>query len=358
MTTQTKSTIAAVVGTLLFVAGFLLFCPLATEPRNEVKQFFGYTPQPDETAKFVASLPTPTIRDADPNIFKADKTDTFLYRALNKSYKAKYGRDWKPHKQEIGDCVSHGWGVCVDISLAVDYELGKVGEFKESATEAIYGGSRVEALGKTFGGWSDGSYGGAAAKWVRNFGIVFRERVGEHDLTNYSGTRAKQWGAYGCGGEKDNGKLDAIAKEHPVHEVTLVRNFEEAAAAIQSGYPVAVCSGQGFNSTRDKDGFCRAQGSWSHCLAFVGCRFGERPGLLVQNSWADYVDGPKWPSDQPDGSFWCDAAVATRMLSGNDSFAVAGVEGFRFRELDHGAWVSLPPKKDLEHSEEQYVLAP
>lgn len=258
----------------------------------------------------------------------------------------------------VHNCVSHGFAHACDTSLAVDFIIGKAGGFKTASTEAIYGGSRVEARGVSFGGWSDGSYGGAAAKWLRGWGVVYREPVLNFDLTNYSADLAKNWGAYGCGGKDDGGKLDEIAKGHPVHDVTLVRSFEEAAAAIQSGYPIAVCSGQGFSSTRDSDGFCRAQGSWAHCMSITAVRFGERPGCLIQNSWGNYVSGPKWPEDQPDGSFWADVSVINRMLAGEDSFAVSGVEGFKFRDLKHGDWVQLQPRKTLVRSEPEYALAP
>ena len=167
----------------------------------------------------------------------------------------------------VHNCVSWGWAHGADVHLAVLYKLGLSSEWSPAATEAIYGGSRVEAEGVSFGGWSDGSYGGAAAKWVRDWGILYRQTYpGGVDLLTYSAQRAKDWGAYGCGGKDDRGKLDDVAKKHPIRHVALVTNFEEAAAAISSGYPVPVCSGQGFSSVRDKDGFCRPQGSWSHCL--------------------------------------------------------------------------------------------
>lgn len=248
------------------VAAFFAYCPIAQNGSDEQNKFFGYTPQPEETAEFVASLPVPTIRDADPNLFKGDKVDTFLYRALYKAHEAKYGTKWKPYKQGIGDCVSMGWAVGCDTALAVDWSIGKTGEFKIAATESIYGGSRVEARGRSAGGWSDGSYGGAAAKWVNKWGVIYREEIGGHDLRIYSPDRAKNWGNFGNGGKDDNGKLDEIAKWHPIPQVTLARNFDEAAAAIQSGYPVAVCSGRGFSGTRDAAGFARPSGSWAHCI--------------------------------------------------------------------------------------------
>src|SRR5690606_38137456 len=111
-------------------------------------------------------------------------------------------------------------------------------------------------------------------------------------------------------------------------DVVLVTTFREAGAAIQSGYPVAVCSGQGFASQRDGQGFAAARGSWAHCMVFIGVRF-DRPGLLCLNSWGPrWIGGPKWPDDQPDGSFWVDARTCDRMLAGRDSFAISGYRGF------------------------------
>lgn len=311
----------------------------------------GYVPHPEKTNEFLRTLPKPLLKDANPNLFRdtKDRKPVLLYRALYEAYsKHNGGKPWVVGRQGIGDCVSFGWAHGADFHLAVLWKLGLSTSWKPAATEAIYGGSRVEAEGVSFGGWSDGSYGGAAAKWVRDWGILFRQSYPTYgiDLTNYSSSRAKDWGAYGNGGKGDQGRLDEVAKKHPVRHVALVTNFAEAAEAIANGYPVPVCSGQGFSSTRDAEGFCRASGSWSHCMCFVGVRFEPRPGLICLNSWGpDYVSGPKWPSDQPDGSFWVDAAVATRMLSGRDSFAVSGYEGFPARNLDNGDWVMVEPRQ-------------
>lgn len=296
--------------------------------------WFGYSPNPRASAAFVGTLPKRTLREAAPQLFGYTGDDTvLLYRAL-----LEIRPDWIVGTQQIGDCVSWGWGHGADILLAVDYKLGRTGEWASACTEAIYGGSRVEARGRTFGGWSDGSYGAAAAKWVRDWGIVHRKVYAEvnADLTRYSGERAKNWGAYGCGGQDDGGRLDAVAKRHPIRTVVLVTNFDEAAAAIRNGYPVPVCSGQGFAKQRDQDGFAAPSGSWSHCMCFIGVRGAPRPGLLCLNSWGpNWIRGPTWPSDQPAGSFWVDVQTVNRMLAGRDSYAVSSYLGFPRRKLNH-----------------------
>lgn len=321
---------------------------------------FGYKPNPDATRDFVATLKRPTFTQAAPAVVQnATERNAFLYRALQRVHRAKYGRDWIVGTQKIGDCVSWGWGHGADVHLAVMWALGDItiAEWRPAATEAIYGGSRVEARGRSYYAGGDGSYGGAAARWVREWGIVFRQPYPELgiDLTTYDGGRARSWGAYGCGGPGDNGRLDSLAKQHPIRNVALVRSFREAAAALQSGYPVPVCSGQGFHEIRDRDGFSRPSGSWSHCMCFVGVRFGDRPGLLCLNSWGPrWISGPKWPEDMPDGSFWVDASVCDRMLSLGDSFAISGYDGFPLRTLRHGDWA----RSEAAPADSVFALAP
>lgn len=306
---------------------------------------FGYTPDPDGTRQFLSELDKPLFSQAGEEAIRESKgKDTFLYRSAYKAHQAVYGQPWVVGRQGIGDCVSWGFAHCVWIAQSVDWETGRLANPPPfPATESIYGGSRVEARGKKQAGYSDGSYGGAAAKWLRDWGLIYRQQYPGHDLTKYSPERAKDWGNWGNGGQNDQGKLDLVAKTHPAKHVALVRNFREAAAAIESGFPVAVCSGYGFRSVRDEQGFCAPSGSWAHCMALISVRY-DRPGLLCLNSWGpSWVSGPKFPDDMPEGSFWIDAKVIDGMLAGEDSFAVGSIDGFGWRDLHHGNWLSPAP---------------
>ncbi|MGC4004670.1 MAG: hypothetical protein QM811_16750 [Pirellulales bacterium] len=332
-------------------------------PREAQDTQFGYVPNPAATEAFLLTLPNPELLQAAPQLFAArDGQDVFLYRSLYKAYKASKLVEWIVGAQGIGDCVSWGWAHAIMIHMAVLWELGETSEWREAATESIYGGSRVEALGRRSGGYGDGSYGGAAAKWVKNFGVIFRQDYPDLgvDLTKYSSKRAKDWGNYGNGGKADGGRLDAEAKKHPVLDVALVTTFDQAAAAIANGYPVPVCSSVGFTSTRDAQGFLRRGiKPWAHCMCFVGVRYGDRPGLLCLNSWGPkWVSGPKYPDDQPDGSFWVDKDLVNVMLAGRDSFAVSGLVGFPRNDLSHGDWVNVAPPREIDTRETEFALAP
>jgi hypothetical protein len=110
--------------------------------------------------------------------------------------------------------------------------------------------------------------------------------------------------------------------------------WDELVAALQSGYPVTICTAQGFNLTRDDQGYCRAQGTWGHCMLIAGVRFdNNRPGACIVQSW-----GPECPTGptalgQPSFSFWAERPTIERILAEGDSWALSKSPGFEKREL-------------------------
>lgn len=235
------------------------------------------------------------------------------------------------NRQTIGDCVSHGYAKGIEVLTAVEILMhGEPEKWPGDlvATEWLYGTGRVLVGGGRLGN-GDGSIGSWQAKAVKEHGTLHRRRYEGVDLTEYSGRRAKSWGYRGLPTE-----LETIADEHPVTQTALVRSYAEARDAIANGYPIPVCSNQGFDDRRDADGFARPRGRWSHCMLFCAVDDGfRRPGLLCMNSWGpNWISGPK-RHDQPDGSFWVDAETADRMLRRGDSYALAGYEGFEKRNI-------------------------
>jgi hypothetical protein len=313
---------------------------------------YGYTPNPEGTQRFLRELDKPTFRQAGADALAGAKgQDTFLYRYADKAHRAVYGTPFGPWNQgPHGSCVSFGWGMGSYIGQSVDWATGRMpNPPKLVCTEAIYGGSRTAARlpPVTFAGFNDGSYGGAAARWVAGLkngtgGILYREKYGDVDLSVYSIPLSKQWGAYGV-----PLPLAKLANEHTAKAVAQVTDWESLCASIESGYCVPICSNVGFAATsvRDADGFLPRGGSWSHCMVVCGIRYakndGKRDGALVLNSWGGtWVSGSKWPADQPDGSFWMSKADAQAILAQDDSFAIGGVD-FAYRNLDHGNWLEV-----------------
>lgn len=344
---------------ILVVAGLLTAVAARYVHRwlDQVEQTnFGYTPNPAGVKAFLAELGEDAYfaKAAPEAMQKAERIDTFLYRSMDRAHRARYGTPFVVGKQGIGDCVSWGAMHAVYCSESLTWDLGKSPEPPlMPATESIYGGSRVEARNKPegAGGWSDGSYGGAAARWLRDWGVIYRQPYDNGiDLTNYSAERAKQWGNWGNGGQGDNGRLDAIAKKTPARYVVAVKTWDECVAALTAGFPVTIASSQGFANRTDESGILSPSGTWYHQMALVAIRFKENapPGVkavdacLVLNSWGtrwlSYAG--KYPADQPDGSFWATKDVIQRILSQGDSYAIGDVQtGFKWRDIHHGRWL-------------------
>jgi hypothetical protein len=252
-----------------------------------------------------------------------------LYPAL-----LKCDRNWRRGSQgNVGSCVGWGASLAVDVLAACDIHWRHEPETWAGRTieSSLYGFSRVEARGQKSNNGGDGSTGFHAAKSIRDFGCL-------HYGVDYGGlvirednkqARDREWGRNGV-----PDTLEPFAKQRRCAETTLAVNFDQAAAAISNGYPVVVCSGQGFSMSRDDDGFCKPGGVWWHCMCFIGVRYGKRPGLLCANSWGDSnTVGKHYPHDIPEAvrncSFYVDAEVCDRMLAGEDSYVYAGYSGFK-----------------------------
>jgi hypothetical protein len=294
---------------------------------------FGYSPDRDGTDHFLASLAKPTLAQAGPDLAFDETRDVFLG-----SYLLKCDPGWKRGAQKIGSCVGWGWALSCDILAACDIHVRNEAEvYGGRVLEAsVYAFSRVEVRGqRNLGG--DGSYGGAAAKAVTKFGTLhYGIDYGGDRFTDNSGVREKEWGRDGV-----PDRLEKFAANHKVSSVALVTDFEQAAKAIQNGYPVAVCSMQGFSMTLRDGGYLSPMGTWAHAMAFVGVRWKPYPALLCVNSWGECYSGDvdkTLPVQFQRSAGWVRAETCTRMLKGEDSFALSGYSGFAPRKLE-GNWL-------------------
>lgn len=295
----------------------------------------GYVPDRAGTDAFLSSLPRPTLSQAGPDLVLDEARDVFLGQYLLKCDPA-----WKRGAQKIGSCVGWGWSLSCDILAACDILLRNESEsYGGRVLEAsVYGFSRCEVRGgRNLGG--DGSYGGAAAKAVTKYGTLhYGVNYNGTTFTDNSGSREKEWGRDGV-----PDALEPFAAQRKVSTVALVRTFEDAAKAIQNGYPVAVCSMRGFSMTL-RDGYLTPMGSWAHCMMFAGVRWNPRPALLCVNSWGDCYSGSvdtQLPRQFQKSAGWVDSSTCTSMLSGEDSFALSGYEGFPPRMLPNWTGVTL-----------------
>lgn len=291
-----------------------------------MKRLQGWIDDPAQVEEVMKQLPFPIFNDVWTPIKDTGKGKIILLYDIIRAVAGTFPM----RKQTVGDCVSQGAAYAVDAVKSVDIYLNK--EFEEwvaeTATEDIYGGSRVQIGGGRISG--DGSVGAWAAKYVNQYGALPRQKYGNIDLTTYSGNYARTLGRNGVPKE-----LLEIAKQHPIQTVSLVKTYGEVRDLISNGYGVTIASMQGFSSKRDSEGFAKPQGTWAHQMSILGVDDSyKRPGVLVQNSWGVWNGGPK-RHNQPDGSFWVDAEeIERRVLSKGDSWAFSGYEGFKPRKLN------------------------
>lgn len=258
--------------------------------------------------------------------------DVYLWRAVRKA--AARGPPWYPNldQKDVGCCVGCGWKHAADVCLAFQVANGNGGEWKPVSAESIYALSRVEiGKGQIRG---DGSVGAWAKNAVEQYGVIAMQPYPAADLSEFSPARARSWGKTGLPND-----LEATAKQHPVKAAALVKSWSDVKRSIQQGYPIAVCSDQGFTMQRDATGTCRPSGSWAHCMAIIGVRTinGNKEQGFVLNSWGDSAHtGPVSPADAPVAGFWADSSVIDRMVRQGDSFALAEIVGFPARKIDWG----------------------
>lgn len=268
--------------------------------------------------------------------------DRFLWQAVRKVNNK--GPPWYPNVNQlsVGCCVGCGWKHSVDVVQATQILGGRLADWKPVSVEVIYGGSRVEIGGERLSG--DGSVGAWAAKWVKDYGVVPMEKFPEADLSKFSPSRARTFGRTGV----PKG-LEKLARDHPVKSTALVRTWADVKRALLQGYPVAVCSDQGFRMERDQDGFCRASGTWPHCMAIIGYRKGPKEGAFILNSWGDNAHtGPVYPADMPVAGFWAEPSVIDGMVRQGDSFALSDIAGFPARRVPDDWFILAPaPRRDL-----------
>jgi hypothetical protein len=249
------------------------------------------------------------------------------------AYRKLHGTVPPPQNQNpVGSCVSFGTSRAVERTMAVQIALRRrPEEFYPIVEEVVYAGSRVEVGGGRIKG--DGSVGAWAAKFVKGWGVVKRGKHLSYDLTTYDPDRCRSWGRSGVPDD-----LEAVAREHPVKDVTQVKDWTQAKSALASGYGIAICSNTGFQGMkRDSRGVLEPRGAWAHCMCCDGYHTepdGSEYGH-IENSWgASAHTGPVGWGEPSTAGFWVRSAVVDRMLKQDDSWAFADVRGFPARTID------------------------
>ncbi len=302
----------------------------------------GWRPEPEQTELYAQSIPRKYKTQLNDLPFDLERS-AFPFRALAKvlagtSYISD-GRLDALNQGNYGSCVGFAAARTADITAACDiiwrreaekWPTDPAGQKILTAPDWCYGASRD--VSGSLGRWQ-GSYGGAAAKALREYGAIFQQQYGKHDLSTYSISSCRSWAARGVPAD-----LVEEARAHQFLTTVRVESVDQAVALVQNGYGFSMCCGMAWSPRRDEDGFARrTRPGWSHAqaagLGYINIKRGKRTkrGFLIQNSWGNkwQADSPFGLVDQPHGSYFIRYEdMATALLS-KDCYAVGDYEGFR-----------------------------
>lgn len=289
----------------------------------------GWIKDDEAVESICATLSHPDFSQTDAaNLAEADlPKECFLWKDALRVVKALH---LKPEQQgNVGTCVSFGTARAIEYTNLIEIANGDQEEFKYLCRPVIYGGSRVEIGGGKIRG--DGSIGAWAAKFVTSYGVIDQGRYAGYDLAVYNPTLCRDWGNKGV-----PDVLEPYIKEHKVTNTTQVKTITDAQKALCQGYGISICSNQGFTTRRDANGICYPSGSWAHCMAITGyTTIKDTLYMYIENSWGDYLGTSNLAPNQANyATFLAKHDVVARMLAQNDSWAFAGLNGFKKRKLD------------------------
>lgn len=248
------------------------------------------------------------------------------------------GKDTDNYPQAIGDCTSFGGKNCSEYLQCVQIALGDRFIFKPIHPCYIYGCSRV-LIGKGQLGRTEGGFGQWVQDSVKTFGDI---SLTDDDAPPYSGNIATQWG--------NNGppqKFVTIGKQNLVGSTAKIQSWTDIVSALSNGYPISVCSNRGFAMGLDSQGFNAAQGTWAHCMTFIGFDEGDDKvpaHVCLLNSWGDMFGRIKdWRTGEmwPVGTLRIRKQDAIEMLAQDDTYSFSDLEGFPAKTLPESYFSSF-----------------
>ncbi len=235
--------------------------------------------------------------------------------------------------QNTGDCVSWGTSSAVDISRCCEIRKGKAFSYKKKQATALIYASRGHS--------GQGMSGAGAARSVYEDGILLELKYlnGKYDFTDYQeywelGTK---WGRRGAPED-----LKTVTRKNKVKTISLLNSMEEVRDALANGYAVACCSDIGVSSAGSP--ISRLKGSWSHCMAIIGCddrkKHSKETLYIWDQSWGKWKKVTNWPKEygpKPEGVFILTESDTWKAVRARGSWVFSDTKGFPARPLDFKA---------------------
>jgi len=235
---------------------------------------------------------------------------------------------WPCPGQTTGDCVSHGGKnsalVLIGVESALkepDPDTGLVEDYPVvSELGEAQGVVACENIYRARGHSGQGANCSSLQDYVTSKGgILLRQKYPELDLD-----LEKYNASIGIpGGKGVPESWNQEGKKHQIRTATGASSPENVRDFVANGYPIWVCSGLGWSSTRDENGYSRQQGGWGHSWVVMGYddrdiikqKYGG-PLFLYNHDWGNWNRGGTrimgTEIDIPGGSFWADAKLLNR----------------------------------------------
>lgn len=291
----------------------------------------------------------------------------YLYSWLN------WPKCWPCPGQTTGDCVSHAGKnsglVLIGSEVASglpDPDTGIVEGFPVVTAEAEEQG--VVACENIYRARGHSGQGASCERLIsyvtKTGGIMLRKNYPELnlDLTRYDA----RLGIPGGSGVPEPWNVEGA--KHRIRTATEISGHENGRDFLHSGFVLWACSGLGWSSNRDENGYSRQQGSWSH--SWIIMAYDDRadtikkygfPLALYNHDWGKWNSGSRQIRDSaglvpaenkqdwinkgvvdattgniliPEGSMWIDA----RLLNRCDVWAMSSLNGFPRRRLKF-SWI-------------------
>lgn len=247
----------------------------------------------------------------------------------------------RPH-QLTGCCVGVGGqrsyvnGICGDVVIRGDVE-----EIKLPFALATYGVGRFIAGMR---GKGDGSFGGAQARAVQEFGLLPIDYPGlpsptiKNGWIKYTEQIELQW-SHPSAWPIRREELQDVAVKYGMTGVTQIKSIPELLQAKAQGQGVTMASMFGTRGARVVGDVLMADwnGSWAHQMSVSGYWKTQQHGLLfcIDNQWGDtHGTCPTLQQLGVTGSFWISEKSMEKIIKTGEVYAHTGSGGFELRSID------------------------
>lgn len=237
----------------------------------------------------------------------------------------------------VHNCVGQGKAKCEWYLMYVEKVLKGDKEIPIMPFEP-YGYAQSRVCGG-ISGMEDGSFGSAAAEAAKKYGVLSSELSGlpsfktNSETVTWPGKIDREWGNRGSPQQ-----WITEGQKHLVKTTAVLKNHDDAVAALANGYPITIASDWGGMMTPPIVSGVRLNKrvtQWMHQMQISDFWFHPQLQLIfyVNNSWGENAHGDS-PDNSPPGGFWITKDEFNYIARQNEAIAYSNFDGFPEQRLD------------------------